>query len=112
VATQTTTRLVDDLDGSTADRTVTFAWDGRTYEVDLSKKNANALESALKPYLDAARSTRRAGVRSPRRGARTAAPAKRGNVSEVRDWARANGYEVSERGRIASAVVEAYQAAK
>lgn len=38
MATETITRLIDDLDGSEAQRTMTFAWDGRTYEVDLSKK--------------------------------------------------------------------------
>jgi len=49
MATETITRLIDDLDGSEAERTVTFAWDGRTYEIDLSKKNVAALEKTMKP---------------------------------------------------------------
>jgi hypothetical protein len=48
VATETITRLVDDLDGGTAERTVVFGWDGHRYEIDLSKKNITALEKALK----------------------------------------------------------------
>lgn len=57
--TETTTRLIDDLDGSDAQRTVTFAWGGRTYEVDLNKKNVAAFEKTMKPYLMVARSAER-----------------------------------------------------
>jgi Lsr2 len=106
VATQTMTKLVDDLDGGTAERTVTFSWDGHTFEIDLSKKNIAALDNALKPYVGAARRVRSTGTRvSARRGS-----AKRANMPDIREWARANGHEVSDRGRIPVAVVEAYEA--
>ena len=55
MATETFTRLVDDMDGGKAERTVVFSWDGKGYEIDLSKKNIAALEKALKPYVTAAR---------------------------------------------------------
>jgi Lsr2 len=42
------------------------------------------------------------GTRGPRRGSAAAA-------SDVREWARANGYEVSERGRMSNALVAAYR---
>ncbi|MEV5068859.1 Lsr2 family protein [Microbacterium sp. LMI12-1-1.1] len=52
--------LVDDIDGSEEDvRTVTFALENRLYEVDLSPANAEALEAALRPYLDAGRPVKR-----------------------------------------------------
>lgn len=107
----TITEFIDDLDGSKADRTVTFAVDGTSYEIDLSKKNAAAFNKALKPYLDSARKVRRAaGKASPRGGARrtrTDGP----DLAAVREWARANGHSVSDRGRIPATVLEAYRAA-
>jgi DNA-binding beta-propeller fold protein YncE len=111
VATETITRLVDDLDGGTAERTVSFAWDGKSYEVDLSKKNIAAFERAIKPYLTAARTHRSTSGGGPRQG-RRAASTRRTDLSVIRDWARANGYEVSDRGRIGAAIVEAYEAAR
>lgn len=103
--------LTDDLDGSTADRTVRFSWDGATYEIELSKKNASALEKAVAPYVAASRKV--AGANGRRR--RTAAPAPRpavtSDLATVRAWARDNGYTVSDRGRISSAVIDAYRAA-
>ena len=34
-----------------------------------------------------------------------------GTAAHVREWARANGHEVSDRGRISKSVMQAYQAA-
>jgi hypothetical protein len=113
MATETITRLVDDLDGSEAQRTVTFAWDGRTYEVDLSKKNAAAFEKIMKPYLAVARSTRAATARSSSRGRSAVSGARRRrDLQAIREWARAHGHELSDRGRISASIVEAYEAAQ
>ena len=106
MATQTMTKLVDDLDGSTAERTVTFGWDGHTFEIDLSKKNIAALDNALKPYISAGAP----GARRRGRPAAAAGAAKRAGMPDIREWARANGHEISDRGRIPVAVVEAYEA--
>ena len=104
MAKTTTVSLTDDLDGSKAERTVAFGLSGSNYEIDLSKKNATALEKALAPYLQAARKAtggpaRAGSVRRPARARRTAGSAKP-DVSAVRAWAKDNGYEVSDRGRI------------
>lgn len=110
--TQSVVTLTDDLDGSKADRTLAFAFDGADYEIELSKKNATAFEKAIKPYLDAARKTRGAttarGRTSTAKGnGRTRS---RNDLAQVRKWANANGLDVSERGRIAKTVQDAYDA--
>ena len=100
--------LEDDIDGSTAEETVRFGLDGTSYEIDLSAKNAAKLRDALAPYVGAAR--RASGSRGSRRSQRT-----RGgsgpNPSDIREWARANGHEVSDRGRVPASVKAAYEAA-
>lgn len=98
--------LEDDIDGSDADETVTFALDGTTYEIDLSAKNAAKLRDALAPYIGHARRT--AGRRS---SGRSSSRSSKKDVADVRAWARANGYKVSERGRISAEVQAAYDKA-
>ena len=98
--------LVDDIDGSPGERTINFTWEGTSYEIELSKKNAVAFERAVKPYLDSARKLR--GSRGRRPG--TARSGKR-DLGVIREWAAQNGFEVSTRGRIAANVIDAYEAA-
>ena len=113
MATETITRLLDDLDGSDAERTVTFAWDGRAYEVDLSKRNIAAFEKTMKPYLAVARSARSTSARPASRGRQTGTRARRrDDLQVIRDWARANGHSVSDRGRVSASIIEAYEAAR
>jgi hypothetical protein len=113
-----TTTIVDDLDGSANAETVEFSLGSNSYSIDLSKKNRAALEKALKPYIDSATKVGGRGVRrnsgpaGRRGGRRTAAEAPRQDLGVIRAWAQANGYEVSDRGRVAAAVVEAYNAAR
>lgn len=97
--------LVDDLDGSEAAETVTFGLDGADYEVDLSEEHAAQLRDALATYVKAGRKVggrRRRGQRSANGGA---------SASEIRKWARDNGWDVPERGRVSAEVREAYAAA-
>jgi hypothetical protein len=98
--------LVDDLDGSAGDRTINFTWDGVAYEIELSKKNAVAFERALRPYTDAGRRIR--SGRGRRAGGRSAG---KRDLTAIREWATANGFDVSSRGRIAATVIDAYEAA-
>ncbi|RLV50466.1 Lsr2 family protein [Nocardioides mangrovicus] len=102
--------LVDDIDASEADETVAFALDGKDYLIDLNTKNADALRDALALYVGHARS---AGSKRAGGGRRSAAAARTsaGDAGEIREWARAQGYEVSERGRISSEVRDAYASA-
>lgn len=99
--------LIDDLDGGDAAETVTFALDGVTYEIDLSERNANKLRDELAHWTGHAR---RSGA--TRGGARKrGTTAKRSDLSSVREWARANGRTVSDRGRISAEVQSAYDKA-
>jgi hypothetical protein len=107
VAQKVETRFVDDLDGSAAAETVRFAIAGREYEIDLSRENAERLRDGLAAFVRAAR--RPAGNRRSAEGR----PERRVTVDReqsiaVREWARASGFEVSDRGRIPSAIQEAY----
>jgi nucleoid-associated protein Lsr2 len=102
--------LEDDLDGSEATETVTFGLDGTTYEIDLNDKNAAKLRDALAPYVGHGRKVGAA----PRRGGRKAAASATGagpSAKEIRDWARDNGYDVPDRGRVSADVRSAYDAA-
>jgi hypothetical protein len=113
MAKETTTRLIDDLDGSDADSTVSYTWQGQAYEIDLNDKNAEEFADALAPYLAASRKVGRgsSGAAS-RRSASTAKPAGDVDPKKVRQWAQENGIEVSPRGRINAKVVEQYKAAQ
>jgi hypothetical protein len=99
-------RLIDDLDGEVAEETVTFGLDGVTYEIDLSAKNAAALRESLAKYVAVGR--RAAGSRRP--VARNVGQDRDRN-NQIREWARANGHRVSDRGRISATIVEAYESA-
>jgi hypothetical protein len=99
-------RLVDDADD--APETVEFSYRGVDYEIDLSARNARALDKLLAPYLEAARHRKQppAARRPVSRTPRSAPVAK-----AVRAWARSEGIEVSDRGRVAADVIKRYQAA-
>jgi hypothetical protein len=101
--------LVDDLDGSEATETVTFGLDGTSYEIDLNDKNAAKLRDALSGYVGHGRKVGNA----PRRGRKSAAGAATDGPSakEIRDWARGNGFDVPDRGRVSADVRAAYEAA-
>ena len=109
--------LEDDLTGEAledgAGGTVTFALDGISYEIDLSDDNAAEMREALSRYTAAARKVTTSGRRQSSSGAapKRATGGGRTDLAAIREWAKANGREVSERGRIAGAVVEAYDAA-
>ncbi|MDQ6783021.1 MAG: Lsr2 family protein [Actinomycetota bacterium] len=108
MARKTTVHLIDDVSGGDADETVSFGFRGTTYEVDLSAKNATALEKALSKYMDAGRKVQAA--RSRGRGTVKASGGR--DLGAVRSWAREKGYAVSDRGRIPGEVWVAYDATK
>jgi len=90
--------LIDDLDGSAAKGTVRFGLDGTEYEIDLNAENARALREALARYVSAARRAG-GGTRQPARGG-TQGAGGRAEPTEVREWAKAQGIEVKDRGRV------------
>ena len=101
--------LVDDIDNSDADETVTFALDGVTYEIDLNATNATRLRDDFATWVGHAR--RSGGRKAAGRPSGGSGTSRRKDVSAVREWARQNGHDVSERGRIPAAVQEAYDKA-
>ena len=103
------TYFTDDLDGSEAEGTVRFGLDGAHYEIDLSAAHAKELRNTLARYTQAARRSTGAGRRRARR--EWNAPADRPGSIEVRTWAREQGIEVKDRGRIPAEVVAKFRAA-
>ena len=109
MAQKVQTLFVDDIDGSDAEGTVRFGLDGTDYEIDLNAEHAQALRDAMAHYITAAR---RVGG-GARRQAHTSrkAPANGMNTTEIREWAKAQGIEVKDRGRVPAELVVKFKAA-
>jgi hypothetical protein len=101
--------LVDDIDGSDAVETVGFALDGVDYEIDLSEKHAADLRNAVSLYVGHARRT--GGRRKGAKRSSSPASSEATSAADIRAWARENGWDVPERGRVSAEVREAYAAA-
>lgn len=97
--------LEDDLDGSEATQSLSFTMDGVEYEIDVNDEHAAQLREAFAPWVGAAR---RVGGR---KNTRSATSSTKGELVQIREWARAQGMQVSERGRISTEVRDAYAAA-
>jgi hypothetical protein len=110
MAQKVQTLLIDDLDGKEAEGTVRFGLDGAEYEIDLSAKNAEAMRKALEPYVSAARRASGSAARRPGRSGRRAAAAGPGPTA-VREWAKSQGIEVKDRGRVPAELVVKFKAA-
>jgi hypothetical protein len=108
VAARTVVHLIDDVDGGEADETVNFSLDGVEYAIDLSAGNADGLRKALAEFVSVARRTgklAKAGKTQVKPGG------DRAQNQAIREWARRNGHQVSERGRIPSDLIAQFQAA-
>lgn len=113
MATKHIAQTTDDLDGTVLEqgegKQITFSVEGRAYEIDLSDSNADKFYKALTPFVDAARSV---GSADAARGTRGRARSKSDlDLGAIREWARANGHTVSDRGRVPGTVIDAYKAA-
>jgi hypothetical protein len=84
----TQTLVTDDLDGTPDAETRTFAFNGKTYEIDLSENNTAKLQKALTPFLDAGRPLRSNGKPYTGTSRRRNTPADTGGAtpSEIRQW--------------------------
>jgi hypothetical protein len=102
--------LVCDLhdDDTAGTETVTFGLDGSKYEIDLCDQHAGQLRDALAAYVAAGRRSQRSG--GGRRGRRGRSSSGGVDPAAVREWAKAHGVKVSERGRISAEVMEQYAA--
>lgn len=114
MAQKTTVQLVDDLDGTASGdiTAVTFGLDGVTYEIDLTESNADRLRGGLSDFVKAARRTGGRFKTGTSTGAASAPSTGRSKeqTQAIREWARTNGYDVNERGRIPGSVIEAFEA--
>jgi len=118
VAEKIVRQLIDDIDGTDitdgGGEQLEFSVRGVDYRIDLSAANIARFDKALKPFIDAAETVGGArGRRAKSPGSASARGAKKASVdlADIREWARGEGYEVSDRGRIKAEVVEAFHAA-
>ena len=119
MARKTVVTLVDDLTGETAEdiSTVGFAVDGMAYELDLTGENSAKLRDTLSPYVRAGRKigARRRGETRPGRiikSSGSAASYNRETLKSIRAWAKQNGHQVSDRGRLSAEVLQAWHLAQ
>ncbi|MEV0850525.1 Lsr2 family protein [Streptomyces sp. NPDC049954] len=99
--------LVDDLNGGEADETVTFALDGKSYEIDLTTANADKLRGLLEDYVKHGRRT--GGRAAGGRGKSRASSGGNQDTAAIRAWAKENGHKVNDRGRVPAEVRQAYE---
>ena len=109
MAQKVQTLFVDDIDGSEAEGTVRFGLDGTHYEIDLNADHAGKLRSILAPYAKAGRKVTGAARRTARSQGKAAANGL--STTEVRDWAKANGVEIKDRGRVPADVITQFRTA-
>ncbi|MDN4162951.1 histone-like nucleoid-structuring protein Lsr2 [Nocardioides abyssi] len=85
--------------------TVSFGWDGKDYEIDLTSKEAEDFYKVMEKYLSVARK-----VTGKAKSTKSASKGK-SNAAEVRAWAESNGIEVPARGRIPQSVIDQFESA-
>lgn len=108
--------FVDDLDGSEANETIRFGFDGVTYDIDLSAANAQEMRDTLRPFVEHARRVARSQT-ARTAASRTAgtssvsASQRRNDLAAAREWLRAQGETVSDKGRIAAVQLQKYRTA-
>lgn len=114
MAQKTIVQLIDDLDGTSSNSidTITFGLDGVTYEIDLTEGNAEKLRDQLAEFIGSARRTGGRAKRNIGPGANRSsngASRSREQTQAIRDWARQNGWEVADRGRIPADIIKAFE---
>jgi len=107
VAQKVQTLYIDDIDGSEAAGTVRFGLDGADYEIDLSAEHTDDLYATLQAYISHARKVGGTS-RRPARGHRAARPI---DTTAVRSWAREQGIDIKDRGRVPADIIAKYEAA-
>jgi len=112
MAQKTQVVLTDDIDGTEATQTVTFAFQGVSYEIDLNDDHASALEESFHDWIGSARKVTGSRGAKPRRSGVSAGASGGGrDLNEVRAWLRSNGHEVADRGRVSQTLLEEYDKA-
>lgn len=106
MAQQVSVMLLCDLhDGDVeAVETVSFGLGNSAYEIDVCAADAKELRSKLGPFIEHAR--RKTGGSGRRPGRRAV---DRAHTAKIRAWAKEQGRQISERGRIPASVVAEYE---
>jgi hypothetical protein len=99
------TLFIDDIDGGEAEGTVRFGLDGSDYEIDLSGSHGAELRTALTKYIEHARKVGGTAKRTPRGGRKAVSAV---DTTAVRAWAKGQGIDIKERGRVPGNIVEKY----
>lgn len=103
-----TEEFVEDGDTiSPAHETVSFSLDGVDYRINLSSTNAHRLRATFQAWIQSAR---RVGAAN-NRGATEDSSRSRKDTFEIRIWARKHGMPISNKGRIATDIVTAFNQA-
>lgn len=114
MAQKVITEFIDDIDGSAAERTFTFAVDGTNYEIDLSADNIAEFNSAIGGFIESARKIKGSKNSDGRRARSAEAEGgrqSRKQTQAVREWARQHGHNISNRGRIPASIQQAFDQA-
>jgi hypothetical protein len=108
MATRVIESRTDDITGEEGAEPFRFGLDGKEYEIDLVDWRAEELRRTFEPYVHAAHRVRPDGLPAP---TRRTLPADRQRSQDIRQWAREQGLQVNERGRISAEVIAKYEAA-
>ena len=112
MAQKVITEFIDDIDGSEAERTFTFAVDGTHYEIDLSSENIKEFHEAIAGFVESARKVKVSGNgRRARKTSTSNSGRSREQTQAVREWARQQGHSINDRGRIPAAIQQAFDQA-
>ncbi len=107
-------QFIDDIDGSEAERTFTFAVDGTHYEIDLSSENIKEFNEAIAGFVESARKVKASsyGRRAGKASVGTSGSGRsREQIQAIREWARQQGHNINERGRIPASIQQAFDQA-
>lgn len=111
IAQRTQIILISDLSGddiTDGGESINFSYRGVDYAIDLTDKEAAGFDKSIAMYLEHA--TRVGGRRQV--GGTGRAKTDPTQLKAMRDWARNNGYTVSDRGRISQEIQDAYHASR
>lgn len=113
MATVTRIEFIDDIDGKPLDvedvNVVAWSWLGVDYEFETSTANLDRIEVGRVPLANLLAKSRRIGGRRRSHGPNNRHPQTSESASTIRNWARENGYEILQRGRIPADIVDAYK---
>lgn len=102
----------DEIPSDSHGGTVEFVVSGTPYAIDLTEAELDVFNEILAPYVEAAQRLTTRGAPVSRTTVSSSGSGKRSKeqLTAIREWARKNGHEVNERGRISAAVLDAFDA--